>query len=191
MKIRALYSKIKRLRRLLASEWLISQIDVESEKKRLGEKLYYTNKAKQIAIKYGPGLKVNAECVFGGEIYFGSNCNFNGMKVLGGEVHFGDNFHSGVDCMIIGQNHNYEGDCIPYDTSYVKKKIVIGDNVWFGNRVIVVGNVTIGEGVIVAAGSVVTKDVPPCAIVGGNPAQVIKYRDQQHYYQLKLAKKFH
>ena len=50
---------------------------------------------------------------------------------------------------------------------------------------------TIGEGVIVAAGSVVTKDVPPCAIVGGNPAQVIKYRDQQHYYQLKLAKKFH
>lgn len=92
--------------------------------------------------------------------------------------------------MIISENHNYEGNMIPYDTTYIKKEITIGDCVWFGNRVTVVGNVNIGEGAIIAAGSVVVKDVPPCAIVGGNPAKIIKYRDKEHYYCLRKEKSF-
>lgn len=79
---------------------------------------------------------------------------------------------------------------IPYDNTYVFKNVDIGDCVWFGNRVIVVGNVNIGEGAIIAAGAVVTKDVPPLAIVGGNPAKVIKYRDKEHYYKLKEQGKY-
>jgi acetyltransferase-like isoleucine patch superfamily enzyme len=51
--------------------------------------------------------------------------------------------------------------------------------------------VHIGEGAIVAIGSVVVKDVPPYAIVGGNPAKVIKYRDIDHFNKLKKEKKFH
>ena len=93
--------------------------------------------------------------------------------------------------MIITQNHNYEGEAIPYDDTYIYKNINIKDNVWFGHRVIVTGNVTIGEGAIVAAGSVVVKDVPDYAIVGGNPAKVIKFRDIEHYTKLKEQKKFH
>ena len=92
--------------------------------------------------------------------------------------------------MIITQNHNYEGEMIPYDNTYIYKDVNIGECVWFGNRVIVTGNVTIGEGAIIAAGSVVCKDVPPLAIVGGNPAKVIKYRDKEHYYKLKAEGKF-
>lgn len=92
--------------------------------------------------------------------------------------------------MIITQNHNYEGDMIPYDNTYIFKNVTIGDCVWFGNRVIVVGNVDIGEGAIIAAGAVVTKDVPPLAIAGGNPAKVIKYRDKDHYYKLKSEGRF-
>lgn len=122
----------------------------------------------------------------------GYHCSFNGMIILGGgEVVIGDYFHSGVECMIITQNHNYEGVEIPYDSTYIYKSIRIGDCVWFGNRVTVVGNVNIGEGAIIAAGAVVTKDVPPLAIVGGNPAKVLKYRDSEHYYQLKEQGKFH
>jgi len=56
------------------------------------------------------------------------------------------------------------------------KPIVIQDDVWIGARVIIMGGVTIGQGAIVAANSVVTKDVPPYAIVGGTPAKVLKYR---------------
>ena len=57
-----------------------------------------------------------------------------------------------------------------------KGNIVIEDDVWIGFRSTILSGVHIGQGAIVAAGSVVTKDVPPYAIVGGMPAKVIKYR---------------
>lgn len=55
-------------------------------------------------------------------------------------------------------------------------RINIGSDVWIGLHVIVMNGVTIGDGAIVAAGAVVTKDVPPFAVVGGVPAKVLKYR---------------
>lgn len=149
-------------------------------------KWYCTRKAKRALGSYGVDLHVNNICAFNRNVMVGDHCNFNGMNVLGGgKVTIGNYFHSGVECMIITQNHNYEGSKIPYDETYVYKTITIGDCVWFGNRVTVVGNVTIGEGAIIAAGSVVVKDVPPLAIVGGNPAKIIKYRDANHYNKLK------
>ncbi len=54
--------------------------------------------------------------------------------------------------------------------------IIIGNDVWIGSRVIIMDNVHIGHGAVIAAGAVVTKDVPPYAIVAGIPAKVIKYR---------------
>jgi acetyltransferase-like isoleucine patch superfamily enzyme len=56
------------------------------------------------------------------------------------------------------------------------KPITIGSDVWIGARVIVLDGITIGHGAVLAAGAVVTKDVPPYAIVGGIPAKVINYR---------------
>lgn len=153
---------------------------------------YYTHRVACRVLKHGVGLRCNGKCTITGDVSLGNNVNFNGIHILGtGTVTIGNNFHSGVECMIITQNHNYEGEALPYDHTYIKKTINIEDNVWLGNRVLIIGNVTIGEGAIVAAGAVVCKDVPPCAIIGGNPAKVIKYRDQEHYESLKLAKKFH
>lgn len=63
---------------------------------------------------------------------------------------------------IIGKNHEKE------------KEVKIGDHVWIGTRAIIMKGVTIGEGAIIAAGSVVTKNVPPHTIVAGIPAKVIK-----------------
>lgn len=59
---------------------------------------------------------------------------------------------------------------------YPYKKVIVGNDVWIGSRVMVVGGVTIGNGAVLAAGAVVTKDVPPYAVVGGVPAKVIRYR---------------
>lgn len=56
------------------------------------------------------------------------------------------------------------------------KTVIIGNDVWIGQRAMVMGGVTIGDGAVVGAGAIVTKDVPPYAIVGGIPAKVIKYR---------------
>ena len=57
-----------------------------------------------------------------------------------------------------------------------KGDIIIDDDVWIGYRAIVLSGVHVGQGAVIAAGAVVTKDVPPYAIVGGNPAKVINYR---------------
>lgn len=153
---------------------------------------YFTRKAKKNIGKTGVGLTVNGASIFNNNVIVGDYCNFNGMKILGGgKVLIGNYFHSGVECMMITENHNYEGEEIPYDSTYVTKNVTIGDCVWFGNRVMIVGNVNIGEGAIIAAGAVVTKDVPPLAIVGGNPAKVIKFRDKEHYYRLKELRRFH
>ena len=57
-----------------------------------------------------------------------------------------------------------------------KGNIIVGDDVWIGYRATILSGVEIGKGAIIAAGSVVTKNIPPYAIVGGNPASVIKFR---------------
>ena len=68
--------------------------------------------------------------------------------------------------------------------------VIIDDFVWIGSDVTISGNVHIGEGAIIAIGSVVVKDVPRCAIVGGNPAKLIKYRDIERFEKLKSEGKF-
>jgi acetyltransferase-like isoleucine patch superfamily enzyme len=114
------------------------------------------------------------------------------MRVRGGgRAIIGDYFHSGDECQIITEIHNYEGDAIPYDSRYVYKDVIIEPFVWLGSRVLVLGGVQIGEGAIVQAGAVVVRDVPDGAIVGGNPAQVFKRRDMERFARLKAAKRFH
>ena len=59
---------------------------------------------------------------------------------------------------------------------FESKRTIIGNDVWIASHVLIMGGLTIGNGAVVAAGAVVTKDVPPYAIVGGVPAQIIRYR---------------
>jgi virginiamycin A acetyltransferase len=72
------------------------------------------------------------------------------------------------------EKHIFAGKSI--DDVVSKGAITIGSDVWIGTKSVILSGVTIGHGAIVAAGSIVTKDVPPYAIVGGNPARVIRYR---------------
>ena len=128
---------------------------------------YYTFRVKRVSASCGNDLTVKANVIIG------------------------DNFHSGIECMIITDSHNYEGDAIPYDDTVISRDVVIEDNVWLGNRVIVLPGVTIGEGAIIQAGSVVVKDIPKYAIAGGHPAKVFSSRDNDHYEKLKKEGKFH
>ncbi|OQB30208.1 MAG: putative acetyltransferase [Bacteroidetes bacterium ADurb.Bin174] len=142
--------------------------------------------------KYGKRLTVNAKSSIGRNVTIGENCHFNGMNISeGGEVYIGDNFHSATKCEIIVQFHNYDtGVSIPYDHSVVCKSVIIEANVWLGYHVIILGNVHIGEGAIIQAGSVVVNNIPKCSIAGGNPARVFKMRDVMHYEKLKVSGKF-
>lgn len=107
-------------------------------------------------------------------------------------VTIGDYFHSGSNLKIMLGSHDFDhGSAIPYGREETTKQVNIGDFVWIGQDVTICGNVNIGEGAIVAIGSLVVKDVPPFAIVGGNPDKLIKYRDMEHYNNLKKEGKFH
>jgi acetyltransferase-like isoleucine patch superfamily enzyme len=96
---------------------------------------------------------------------------------------------------LLGGNHMYKRfSTYPFNAIFVgvhiietttKGKIIVKDDVWIGVEAFIMPGVTIGQGAIVAARSVVTKDVPPYAIVAGNPARVVKYRfSQEHINKL-------
>ncbi len=141
---------------------------------------------------YGDSIYVNGPTILNQNTFLGSNVSFNGLKVIGtGKVEIGDNFHSGMECVLITDTHNYKGTKIPYDETYIVKDIIIEDNVWLGHGVIILGGVRIGEGAIIQAGSVVVKNIPPLAIAGGNPAIAFKERDREHYFSLKSSGSFH
>lgn len=65
------------------------------------------------------------------------------------------------------------------DEAFSKGNIIVDDDVWIGYGATIMSGVHIGQGAVIAAGAVVTKDVPPYAVVGGGPARVIKYRFSQ------------
>jgi acetyltransferase-like isoleucine patch superfamily enzyme len=106
-------------------------------------------------------------------------------------VQIGKYCHLGQRLTIYAFNHRYEyADSIPYDALQVEKPVIIRDFVWIGANVTIVPGVIIGEGAVIGAGSVVTKNVPKHAIMGGNPASVLKFRNSEEYYLLKERKAF-
>lgn len=142
-------------------------------------------------ISHGEKVKCNFRCKFTKNTEIGDNCHFNGMKISGsGRVKIGNNFHGAKDIRVITSFHNWRGEALPYDNTYIHKDVTIGDNVWIGEKVMILGGVSIGEGAIIQAGSVVCKDVPPLGIAGGHPAVAFKFRDEETYKKLKSERKF-
>jgi acetyltransferase-like isoleucine patch superfamily enzyme len=85
-------------------------------------------------------------------------------------------------CKLITSNHNYNSfdlRAIPFDNRNNVKDIIIKEGVWIGVSVIILPGVIIGKGAVVGSGSVVTRNIPEYAIVAGNPAKLIKYRDKE------------
>ena len=142
---------------------------------------------KDVVICSGTKLQTARKISIGNNVRIGERSRFSGS----GGITIGNNVSFGPEVVIWSVNHNFHcPETLPYDDTATEKAVTIEDNVWVGARVCIVPGVTIGEGAVVAMGAVVTKDVPPCAVVGGNPAKVLKYRDVERYEQLKREKKF-
>ena len=117
----------------------------------------------------------------GKNVFINSGCRFQDQ----GGIRIGDGTLIGHNVVITTLNHNFE----PELRSGMKPApVIIGKNVWIGASVTVVPGVTIGENAIIAAGSVVTKDVDSNTVVGGVPAKLIKTIDK-HYRWLKSFEK--
>ncbi|SFB99601.1 maltose O-acetyltransferase [Flexibacter flexilis DSM 6793] len=164
-------------------------------KKKFNYNQIYAHHLQRVCKQVGKGLKVNGQIKgFGKHVTLGDHVNFNPNVTLvgSGEVRIGSYFHTGSNLTIISTNHNYENtNAIPYGPERIDKPVIIKDFVWLGNNVTIIPGITIGEGAIVAAGSVVAKDVPDFAIVGGNPAKIIKYRNIEEFQAHKAAGRFH
>lgn len=94
-----------------------------------------------------------------------------------GPLEIGDNVMMGPDVVILTHTHNIDRQDIPMGHQGSRiAKVTIGNDVWIGMRSIIMPGIKIGNGAVVGAGAVVTKDVPDFAIVGGVPAKILRYR---------------
>ncbi len=115
-------------------------------------------------------------CIIIGEnTYIGEN---NNLRAADGIITIGNNCLISQGITIVTSNHSIKKELPVSEQPWIsqKGKVAIADGVWIGANAVVLPDVTIAEGAVVAAGSIVTKDVPAYAIVAGNPAKVIKYR---------------
>jgi acetyltransferase-like isoleucine patch superfamily enzyme len=112
-------------------------------------------------INYGPGVRFGDDCFL----------NFGCTLLAIGGITIGDGAFIGPHCVLATEYHPEEP---ARRHQLLTKPIVIGQNAWLGANVTVLAGVTIGDNAIVAAGSIVTKDVPPDAVVAGAPARFIR-----------------
>jgi len=168
--------KPKNWRKGFKARWesRLYSIAIRRKAKRCGRGLYVL----------GSGVSVTGNTVIGDGAGFGKN-----VKIAGdGPVFIGRRVALAQDTLIYAQVHDYDhGDALPFGWDFTYPETRIDDYAWVGLRCIVLPGAHIGEGAIVQAGSVVMGNVPPCAIVAGNPAKVIGYRDIAHYNKLKVA----
>lgn len=139
---------------------------------------------RQGLLRFGENCQVATGAIVQGNVQFGDHCSVQtGTIIVGygtrenptGQVTIGHHVRIAPHAQILAGNHDISDPEAPIGP-VIGQPIVLGDNVWVCGRVIITAGVTVGRNAILAAGSVVTKDVPPYAIVGGVPAKFIRDR---------------
>ena len=153
-----------------------------------GKKLKFKSSGKNLIIKNNCKIFGRKNITLGNNVYIGQEAYWTGA----GGIEIQDNVMIGPYSRILSYNHNYNStEYLPYDNKEILKKVTIEQNSWIGIGVFISPGVTIGEGAIVAMGSVVVKNVEPLTIVGGNPAKKIGERNSEIYEKLKKEGKFY
>ncbi|MFC1870798.1 acyltransferase [Chloroflexota bacterium] len=130
--------------------------------------------------KCGKNVNIERGAWFGYNLEIGDNSGIgiNARLNTSGGIIIGNNVMMGPEVVILSQDHKHTDLAKPMrEQGYVKAPVIIENDVWIGIRVIILSGVRIGRSAIIGAGAVVTKDIPPFSIAGGNPAKLIKKRD--------------
>jgi acetyltransferase-like isoleucine patch superfamily enzyme len=128
-----------------------------------------------IQIMSEPGTK-NCRLIIGENTYIGEQ---NNIRAAGGTIKIGKNCLISQQVSIIGSDHNYKKGINIQDQPWKQenRNVEIGDDVWIGCSSQIMAGVKIGNGAVIAAGSVVTKDIEENTVVAGVPAKFIKHRE--------------
>ena len=138
--------------------------------------------APKAEMKKGANIRIHptASLRCGRNIRIGENSHINQYCCIwaskNSKIILGDNLLMGPGVKIFSSNHGTSKDKIMNQQGWVEKDIIIGNDVWIGANAVILPGIKINDGVIIAAGAVVTKDIPPYSIVAGVPAKPIKER---------------
>lgn len=126
----------------------------------------------------GKYVNIEKNAFFSSKVSLGDYSGIGVNAKIYGRCEIGKYVMMGEDCTIITRNHKFNNvDEVMMEQGFDEEKPVrIGDNVWIGDKVIILPGVQIGQGCIIGAGSVVTHNIPPYSIVAGNPARLIRSR---------------
>lgn len=130
----------------------------------------------------GKWVNIDKGATFRDEIKLGNGSGIGANCSIPNGVTIGENCMLGIDILMFTNEHRHDDLSIPMGRQgrTATEPILIGNDVWIGSRSLIMKGVHIGDGAIIAAGSVVTKDVPPYEIWGGNPAKFLKSRIPQN-----------
>ena len=142
--------------------------------------IFLINKSKGSIIYYGAYIRGGANLFIGNGSIIGDRCQIDARS---GGVFIGENVNIGTCVSLWTDSHDVDDPWFR-STSSKKGKIIIGNRAWLGSHCIVLDQVCIGEGAVIAAGAVVTKDVEPYTIVAGIPAKKIGERNRNLRYHL-------
>lgn len=144
----------------------------------IGQKHIRALCGKLILSKCGKNVNIEKGAAFPSSVELGDNSGIGIRAQINGKVTIGKNVMMGPDVCIYAINHAFNRVDIPMNIQGFAPEmpVVIGDDVWIGARVIILPGIRIGTGAVIGAGAVVTKDVPDYAVVGGNPARILKMR---------------
>ncbi len=137
----------------------------------LGENVYLSGRS---CFYFMGGMGVKPEILIGNETFIGNGCTLSSARRI----------RIGEKCLISAGVRIHDNDGHPLDPERRRRnesirpdeahEVIIGNNVWIGAHAIILKGVVIGDNAVIATGSVVTQDVPSCAVAAGNPARVVK-----------------
>ncbi len=137
-------------------------------------KAVFKKLGKDVLIDYSCYFRYPSKISIGNNVAINRGCKFFGSRLAGNyTIKIGNNVAIGPEVTLLGAGHDYTRLSLPDSGG----NIIIKDNVWIGACCTIIHGVTVGEGSVIAAGSLVTKNIPPYVIVAGIPAKIIKKRE--------------